>query len=130
MNIKRKLKIPNYPTNERIEQMHIGSKDIISLIRQLNPNKVTVSERISSHMLLLCDESVVISFKIRFKNILLIAIYPDIRKLANVTLIFKKGDKQLIKNYRPISHLPICGKILEILLLTSLYLFYYTSPHY
>ena len=34
-------------------------------------------------------------------------------KLASMTPILKKGDKHLIKNYRPISLLPICGKILE-----------------
>ena len=47
-------------------------------------------------------------------------------KLANVTPIFKKENKQLVKNYRPISLLPICGKILEKLIFNSLY-FYLSS---
>ena len=47
-------------------------------------------------------------------------------KLANVTPIFKKEDKQLVKNYRPISLLPICGKMFEKLIFNSLY-FYLNS---
>ena len=42
-------------------------------------------------------------------------------KIANVTPIFKKGDKQLIKNYRPISLLPICGNILEKIIFNNPY---------
>ena len=42
-------------------------------------------------------------------------------KLANVTPIFKKGDTQLIKTYRPISLLPICGKPFENIFSNSLY---------
>ena len=38
-----------------------------------------------------------------------------------MTPIFKKGDKQLIKNYRPISLLPICGNILEKTIFNNLY---------
>ena len=53
-------------TNERIEQIAIGNKDIISLIRQLNSNKASGSDGISPHMLLLCDESVVLPLKIIF----------------------------------------------------------------
>ena len=62
-------------------------------------------------MLLLCDESVILPLQIIVTNILSISIYPDMWKLANVTPIFKKVDKQFIKNYRPISFHPICGKI-------------------
>ena len=42
-------------------------------------------------------------------------------KLANVTPIFKKGDKQSTKNYRPISLLPICGKMFEKIIFNNLY---------
>ena len=48
-------------------------------------------------------------------------------KIANVTPIFKKGDKQLIKNYRPISLLPICGKIFEKIIFNSLYAYLHTN---
>ena len=44
-------------------------------------------------------------------------------KLANVTLTFKKGDKQSITNYRPISLLPICGKMFEKIIFNNLYPF-------
>ena len=80
---------------------------------KLNPNKATGSDGISGQMLLLCDNSVVLPLKIIFQNILDQSTYPDLWKLANVTPIYKKEDKQLVKNYRPISLLPICGKIFE-----------------
>ena len=55
------------------------------------------------------------------------SIYPDIWKLANVTPIFKKGDKHLINNYRPKSLLPICGKIVEKIIFNQLYSYLHTN---
>ena len=72
-------------------------------------------------MLLLCDDSVILPLNIIFRNILLTSTYPDQWKLANLTPIFKKGDKQLIKNYRPICILPICSKIFEKIISKNLY---------
>ena len=114
--------LPNltFLTDKRIYQITIGNEEIISLIRNINPNKASGSDGISGKMLILCDDSVILPLKIIFKNILLTSIYPGIWKSANVTPIFKKGDKQLITNYRPISLLPICGKILEKLSLITL----------
>lgn len=39
--------------------------------------------------------------------------FPEIFKVAKVCPIFKKGDKQNIENYRPISLLSAFSKILE-----------------
>ena len=49
-------------------------------------------------------------------------IFPDILKVGRVTPVYKnKGSKQLFENYRPISILPIFGKIFEKLIFTRLY---------
>jgi len=47
---------------------------------------------------------------------------------TDVSPIFKKGDKQLIKNYRPISLLPIGGKIFEKIIFNNLYNHITSSP--
>ena len=114
-------------TNKRIDYVTIENEEIISLVRKINPNKATGSDGVSGNMLLLCDDSVSIPLQIIYSNILSTSIYPDIWKLAIVTPIFKKGDKQLINNYRPISLLPICGKILEKLIFNQLYSYLHTN---
>ena len=118
------LPILGFLTNKRLDNITIKDNEIISLIRKINPNKATGSDGISGQMLLLCDESVI---QIIFTKILTTSIYPTIWKLANVTPVFKKGDKQLIKNYRPISLLPICGKILEKIIFNNLYSYLHTN---
>ena len=121
------LPILGFLTNKRLDNITVKDNEIISLIRKINPNKATGSDGISGQMLLLCDESVILPLQIIFTNILTTSIYPTIWKLANVTPVFKKGDKQLIKNYRPISLLPICGKILEKIIFNNLYSYLHTN---
>ena len=47
--------------------------------------------------------------------------FPDIWQKSNICPIHKKGDKQTINNYIPVSLLPICRKIFERILFNSLY---------
>ena len=117
----------NFKTDQKLDQLQISSNYILTLIRKLNPNKATGSDGISAEMLLLCGDTVVLPLKIIFSNIVSTGIFPDIWKLANVTPIHKKRDKQLIKNYRPISLLPICGKTLEKIIFNQLYSFLTTN---
>ena len=43
---------------------------------------------------------------------------------ANVVPVHKKGDKQCLKTCRPISLLPVCGKILERLIFNEMFRFF------
>ena len=49
--------------------------------------------------------------------------FPDNLKVGKITPIYKKGDSELLENYRPISILPIFGKIFEKLIYKRLYSF-------
>ena len=53
-----------------------------------------------------------------------LGIFPESLKIGKITPIFKKGDAQLIENYRPVSTLPIFGKIFEKIIYERLYSFF------
>ena len=56
-----------------------------------------------------------------FKQCIETCIFPSSWKKGNIVLIHKNGDKHL-KNYFPVSLLPICGKILDLIHQISLVL--------
>ena len=47
-------------------------------------------------------------------------IFPDKLKIAKVTPVYKKCDKKLINNYRPISVLPVISKVFETVIFDQL----------
>ena len=50
-------------------------------------------------------------------------IFPNKFKTSKVTPIYKKGNKELIENYRPVSTLPVLGKIFEKIIYCRMYNF-------
>ena len=59
-----------------------------------------------------------------FKQCFDIAVFPSEWKKGNIVPIHKTGDKQTLKNYRPVSLLPICGKIFELLMFNEMVNFF------
>ena len=47
--------------------------------------------------------------------------FPNNLKIGKITSVFKKGDQEEFENYRPISTLPIFGKIFEKVIYARLY---------
>ena len=97
---------------------------LLNLIRSLDINKAHGFDQISARMLKICDSSVIKPLIIIFNTSLTSGTFPSAWKKANIIPIHKKGDKMDIKNYRPISLLPICGKLFEKVIFNSLYKYY------
>ena len=94
------------------------------MTRNLDLNKAHGHDMISIRMVKICDDSICKLLKLIFQSCLESDKFPSEWKKANVVPIHKKGDKQILKNYRPISLLPITGKIFERLLYDRMFEFF------
>ena len=104
-----------------IYDVTISEEQILNIIRSLNRNKAHGWDEISIRMIKLSDTSLVTPLKIIFMNCLKKGIFPEVWKCANAVPVNKKKEKKLKANYRPISLLPISGKVLEKLAYDPLY---------
>ena len=89
----------------------MSTRKVILEIIQLNINKAHGHDNISIRMIKLCGKSVVNPLSMIFNNCIDTGTFPDIWKRSNIIPVHKKDDKQIVDNYRPVSLLPIFGKI-------------------
>ena len=97
------------------------------IICKLDPNKAHDHDMISICMLKMSGDAIIEPlFKI-FKNCLKCGIFPDDWEKGNIVPILKKGDKQNIKNYHPVSLLPICSKIFERIIYDNMLKYFFDN---
>lgn len=113
---------------ETLNECNLGSfvineSDIEKVIRNLNPKKAHGLDGISISLLQMCSKEISIPLKCIFLKSLEGGSYPTSWKLANIQPVHKKKSRQIVENYRPISILPICGKIFEKLIFDSMYIY-------
>ena len=107
-------------THKLLSTIHFTSDDILKIIKNLDPNKAHGHDMISIRMIKICDASICKPLELIFRSCLENGKFPTEWKKANVVPAHKKGDKQNLKNYRPISLLPVAGKIFERILYNNM----------
>ena len=111
----------SYKTGSRIKSFQVTENDMLAIIKSLDPNKAHGCDNIPIKMIKICSQSLILPFKIIFEHSLKKGKFPKIWKKANVVPVHKKEDKMLVKNYHPISLLPVFGKMFERVICNSLF---------
>ena len=120
----KKLNNPLLQANtSRLNSLDFNEDEIIKIIRALNVNKAHICDDISIRMIKICDKSLLKPLILLFENSIKDSCYPDIWKRSNIIPVHKKNDKGFVNTYRPISLLPIFGKILEKIMFNRVYKF-------
>ena len=106
--------------------MDFNEGEILQIIRALNINKVYGHDDISIRIIKICERSLLKHLIVLFRKSIKSSCYRNNWRKSNIILFTKKKkkhDKQLIENYRPVSLLPIFGKIFEKIICSRVYNF-------
>ena len=93
-------------TNASLSSVSLNDQDILKTVHSINTNKALGYDDISTRLLKIFHSSIV-------RNVCRSGLFLITVKSQMLYLYIKKGDRQLLQNYWPVSLLPIFGKIFQ-----------------
>ena len=108
-------------THEHLATVHITPNDVYDILIHLNINKSVGPEGISNRGLRYAADFISVPLSNIFNNSLSSSTYPQAWKHANVSPVHKKGDRNIIEHYRPISLLCNISKVFERLIYNAVH---------
>ena len=103
-----------------MQPLSITSEGILKLLQNLKPNKAAGPEAIRARVLKELAPSIAPVLQLIFTRSLTTYTVPDDWKMAMITPIFKKGDRDSAANYRLILLTCICSKLMEHIVTNSI----------
>ena len=104
-----------------ISPISISVDGVANLLQNLNPHKATGPDGIPAYLLKECSNEIAPILTLIFQCSMQQGSMPDEWKTANIIPIFKKGDRTITDDYRPVSLTSICSKILEHIIYSSIF---------
>ena len=112
------LNTPLYP---EIPELSIDVNGVAKLMQELDASKAPGPDGIPARFLKLFYAELALLLTFVFQASIHQSTVPLDWKQANIVPIFKKGDRTLCTNYRPVSLTCICSKLLEHILYSHIY---------
>ena len=109
---------PQYPN---MPEVIFTTNGIQKWLEDLKPGKAAGPDNIPTWILKVCAVQIAPILQIVFTQTFNSGTLPSDWLTANIIPIYKKGDKSLPVNYRPISLTPVCCKIMEHIIFHSIH---------
>jgi hypothetical protein len=103
----------NSPPKPSIDVLTIQEEGVAKLLRNLNASKASGPDEIPSKVLKNCASILAAPLTCIFNRSLETGTLPSDWLTANVSCIYKKGDRNRAENYRPVSLTSVACKLLE-----------------
>ena len=104
------LSAPFPPSHSTLNELEIPAEMVLTSLKQFDINKATGSDGIPVRLLKETADQIAPSLTMLFNESLALDIFAGDWKFANILPIFKKGKRDFLENYRPISLLPVISK--------------------
>ena len=104
----------------QMPSFQIGVAGITKLIKGLNIHKAAGPDLINGRLLKECCDACAPILQLIFQRSLESGTIPNDWRNANVTPLFKKGERYKAANYRPVSLTSICSKLMEHVIASQL----------
>ncbi|CAH1242184.1 Hypp6492 [Branchiostoma lanceolatum] len=96
-----------------IPSLNISVEGVAKQLHSLNPSKSTGPDGMPPRLLKTVAEQIAPILQTIFSQSISTGDVPEDWRTANIAPIFKKGDRTMPSNYRPVSLTSVCGKVLE-----------------
>ena len=102
-----------------MKDISVTKEGVKKLLQKANPRKASGPDMIPARFLKECAEDLAPILVIIFNKSLQTGTVPDDWKTANVSAVFKKGQRYDPANYRPVSLTCLCCKMLEHIIVSN-----------
>ena len=111
-------------TDAKLDQIVIHEQKVIDMLETLNVYKASGPDGISNKMLKSVAVAIAKPLTILYNHLLEECQFPDIYKYSHVISLFKKAERFLPSNYRPVALLSNVGKGMERIIFKKYTTFY------
>ena len=104
---------PSEASFPSMPEIVISQEGVLKLLKDLKENKASGPDNIPSRVLKVAAEPVSLCLQLLFTASLRTGTVPNDWKQANITPVFKNGERFKASNYRPVSLTCVCSKLME-----------------